>query len=89
MSKNAETLVLTGALMLAYVSRIMPSDEVFRTTMAFTEDLLAKIDDLLHEAKKRGEVPRNTHRNAYIVMLLEQRVNELMKAGSAKKRSTT
>lgn len=68
-------------------------EELFRTTLGFSEELLEKIDDLLHEAKKRGEVPRNTHRNPYISMLIEQRVNELLaererKAGSAKKRST-
>lgn len=71
--------------MPAHTSAAMPPVEDFRTTIAFSDDLLGKIDELLHEAKSRGELPRNTHRNPFILMLLEHRVNELY---NTKKRST-
>lgn len=69
----------------------MADEEMFRTTLSITMELLEKIDDLHHEAMKRGEISRNMNRNPYIARLLEERVNELVaerKAGSAKKRST-
>ena len=79
--------------MLAYGRiqiRAMANEEEFRTTIGFSTELLAKIDEALHEAKRRGEVPRSTRRNPYILMLLEQRCDELIadhaKPSSSKKR---
>lgn len=55
----------------------MAEAEGFRTTLTLPATLVEQLDDLLHEGKKNGRLPRNMNRNPFIVQLLTERVAQL------------
>jgi hypothetical protein len=64
----------------------MAEADGFRTTLTLPATLVDEIDDLLHQGKKSGQLPRNLNRNPFIVQLLSERVAQLSgdKAASAR-----
>lgn len=65
----------------------MAQAEGFRTTLTLPATLLEQLDDLLHEGKKNGRLPRNLNRNPFIVQLLTERVAQLVGEKPASPRS--
>jgi hypothetical protein len=55
-----------------------------RTTLTIPADLLDQIDDLLHQGRRSGALPRSLKRNPFIIQLLRERVDQL----TAKKSSS-
>lgn len=53
--------------------------EGLRTTLTIPADLIEEIDELLHQGKKRGELPRNLKRNPFIIRLLRVQVAQMGK----------
>ena len=56
----------------------MAEDEGFRTTLTLPATLVDQLDELLHQGKKSGQLPRNLNRNPFIVQLLSERVAQLV-----------